>query len=251
MLILTQSKLQGRGFKIHEDPSGGIHIKGVTMRPVTSAEEALQCLRLGALSRTTASTQMNSSSSRSHAIFTLHIKQQRLVVIENSLTESRDDNDINAANEFEMLSAKFHFVDLAGSERLKRTGATGERAKEGISINCGLLALGNVISALGDMSKRALHVPYRDSKLTRLLQDSLGGNSQTVMIACISPSDRDFMETLNTLKYANRARNIKNKIMINQDKSSRTITTLKQQIVQLQLEIIEYKQVRLLFIFTD
>lgn len=83
--------------------------------------------------------------------------------------------DNGASQEFVTLSAKFHFVDLAGSERLKRTGATGERAKEGISINCGLLALGNVISALGDKTKRALHVPYRDSKLTRLLQDSLGG----------------------------------------------------------------------------
>lgn len=145
-------------------------------------------------------------------------------------------------NEFETLSAKFHFVDLAGSERLKRTGATGERQKEGISINCGLLALGNVISALGDKSKKALHIPYRDSKLTRLLQDSLGGNSQTVMIACVSPSDRDFMETLNTLKYANRARNIKNKVFINQDKSSKTISQLKQQIAQLQLELVEYKQ---------
>ncbi|NXU89033.1 KI21B protein, partial [Xiphorhynchus elegans] len=117
------------------------------------------------------------------------------------------------ATEYETLTAKFHFVDLAGSERLKRTGATGERAKEGISINCGLLALGNVISALGDQSKKVVHVPYRDSKLTRLLQDSLGGNSQTIMIACVSPSDRDFMETLNTLKYANRARNIKNKVV--------------------------------------
>lgn len=213
------------------------------MRAVTSPEEALQCLRLGALSRTTASTQMNTQSSRSHAIFTLHIKQQRLAPVDNDMMDGRDENNPEPANEFETLSAKFHFVDLAGSERLKRTGATGERAKEGISINCGLLALGNVISALGDVSKRALHVPYRDSKLTRLLQDSLGGNSQTVMIACISPSDRDFMETLNTLKYANRARNIKNKVVVNQDKSSRTISILKQQIAQLQLELIEYKQV--------
>lgn len=132
---------------------------------------------------------------------------------------------------------------MAGSERLKRTGATGDRAKEGISINCGLLALGNVISALGDRSRKALHVPYRDSKLTRLLQDSLGGNSRTVMIACVSPSDRDFMETLNTLKYANRARNIQNKVVINQDKSSRTIQLLRQEIQQLQLDIMEYKQV--------
>lgn len=207
-------------------------MKGVSLKTVTSAEETLECLRLGTLSRSTASTQMNIQSSRSHAIFTLHIKQQRLVV----------NPDDSYSNEFETLTAKFHFVDLAGSERLKRTGATGERAKEGISINCGLLALGNVISALGDKSKKALHIPYRDSKLTRLLQDSLGGNSQTIMIACVSPSDRDFMETLNTLKYANRARNIKNKVCINQDKSSRTISELKQQVAQLQLELLEYKQ---------
>uniref|UniRef100_A0A7N8WW91 Kinesin family member 21A n=1 Tax=Mastacembelus armatus TaxID=205130 RepID=A0A7N8WW91_9TELE len=138
-------------------------------------------------------------------------------------------------------STKFHFVDLAGSERLKRTGATGDRAKEGISINCGLLALGNVISALGDRSKRSTHVPYRDSKLTRLLQDSLGGNSQTVMIACISPSDRDFMETLNTLKYANRARNIKNKVMVNQDRASQQISALRTEIARLQMELMEYR----------
>lgn len=133
-------------------------------------------------------------------------------------------------------------VFLKGSERLKRTGATGERAREGISINCGLLALGNVISALGDVTKKATHVPYRDSKLTRLLQDSLGGNSDSLLIACISPSDRDFCETLNTLKYANRARNIKNKVQINQDSSSRTISQLRAQIANLQMEILEYKQ---------
>ena len=130
---------------------------------------------------------------------------------------------------------------MLGSERLKRTGATGERAKEGISINSGLLALGNVISALGDRTKKAQHVPYRDSKLTRMLQDSLGGNSRTLMIACISPSDRDFMETLNTLRYANRAKNIKNRVTANQDKSSQTINVLRRQIQQLQVELMEYK----------
>lgn len=232
---IKDSYSKGKGYKINEDPNGSIHIKGVMTKPVLSVSDALHFLKIGALSRTTASTQMNSQSSRSHAIFTLHIKQQRLVPIDMT-------DDCETSTEFETLTAKFHFVDLAGSERLKRTGATGERAKEGISINCGLLALGNVISALGDKSKKALHVPYRDSKLTRLLQDSLGGNSQTVMIACISPSDRDFMETLNTLKYANRARNIKNRITINQDKSSRTINILRQQIEQLQLELLEYKQ---------
>ncbi|GAB0175790.1 kinesin-like protein KIF21A [Grus japonensis] len=160
---------------------------------------------------------------------------------EDNATDNRIISESSEMNEFETLTAKFHFVDLAGSERLKRTGATGERAKEGISINCGLLALGNVISALGDKSKKATHVPYRDSKLTRLLQDSLGGNSQTLMIACVSPSDRDFMETLNTLKYANRARNIKNKVMVNQDRASQQINALRSEITRLQMELMEYK----------
>uniref|UniRef100_A0A673KXW5 Kinesin motor domain-containing protein n=1 Tax=Sinocyclocheilus rhinocerous TaxID=307959 RepID=A0A673KXW5_9TELE len=220
--------------KIHEDGSGGIYTTGVTSRLVSSEEEMLQCLKLGALSRTTASTQMNAQSSRSHAIFTIHLCQMRVC-------PQPQVRHINSSPEYETLTAKFHFVDLAGSERLKRTGATGERAREGISINCGLLALGNVISALGDQSKKAGHVPYRDSKLTRLLQDSLGGNSRTVMIACVSPSDRDFMETLNTLKYANRARNIKNKVIVNQDKTSQQISALRAEIARLQMEIMEYK----------
>ncbi|XP_076165090.1 kinesin-like protein 31E isoform X2 [Ptiloglossa arizonensis] len=229
------------GARIHEDTSGNIHLAGVEPRIVTSPEQALEYLRLGALSRTTGSTQMNTQSSRSHAIFTLYIRQQKCIKVEDPDADV-DTSGTEPTSEFETLTAKFHFVDLAGSERLKRTGATGDRAKEGISINCGLLALGNVISALGDKTKKALHVPYRDSKLTRLLQDSLGGNSQTVMIACVSPSDRDFMETLSTLKYANRARNIKNKVTINQDKSSRTIASLRREIQQLQLELMEYRQ---------
>ncbi|KAH8306623.1 hypothetical protein KR044_000212, partial [Drosophila immigrans] len=219
-------------FKIHESASGQITIGGATIKPINEPQDALKLLQQGALARTTASTKMNDLSSRSHAVFTLFVRRQHVLESKNNFT----DNDI------ETLTSKFHFVDLAGSERLKRTLATGERAREGISINCGLLALGNCISALGDKSKRVSHVPYRDSKLTRLLQDSLGGNSQTLMIACISPSDRDFMETLNTLKYANRARNIKNKVQINQDQSSRTISLLRRDIAALQLELLEYKQ---------
>ncbi|GIX85743.1 kinesin-like protein KIF21A [Caerostris extrusa] len=199
--------------KIHEDTNGQIITVGLTTRSISSASEALQCLKIGALSRTTAI----------------------------QFEPSEGCFEMDSLEDFDTFTSKLHFVDLAGSERLKRTGATGERAREGISINCGLLALGNVISALGDKTKRCTHVPYRDSKLTRLLQDSLGGNSQTLMIACISPSDRDFMETLNTLKYANRAKNIRNKISINQDKSSQTISSLRREIQQLQLELMEYK----------
>uniref|UniRef100_A0A803YRV0 Kinesin motor domain-containing protein n=1 Tax=Meleagris gallopavo TaxID=9103 RepID=A0A803YRV0_MELGA len=233
------AKNKKSNIKIHEDSAGGIYTVGVTTRTVNGESEMMQCLKLGALSRTTASTQMNVQSSRSHAIFTIHLCQTR--VCPDNATDNRIISESAEMNEFETLTAKFHFVDLAGSERLKRTGATGERAKEGISINCGLLALGNVISALGDKSKKATHVPYRDSKLTRLLQDSLGGNSQTLMIACVSPSDRDFMETLNTLKYANRARNIKNKVMVNQDRASQQINALRNEITRLQMELMEYK----------
>ncbi|XP_072829096.1 kinesin-like protein KIF21A isoform X2 [Vicugna pacos] len=237
------AKNKKSNIRIHEDSAGGIYTVGVTTRTVNTESEMMQCLKLGALSRTTASTQMNVQSSRSHAIFTIHLCQTRMcpqIDAENA-TDNKVISESSQMNEFETLTAKFHFVDLAGSERLKRTGATGERAKEGISINCGLLALGNVISALGDKSKRATHVPYRDSKLTRLLQDSLGGNSQTIMIACVSPSDRDFMETLNTLKYANRARNIKNKVMVNQDRASQQINALRGEITRLQMELMEYK----------
>ncbi|CAL8340134.1 unnamed protein product [Lota lota] len=243
------SRCRKSNIKIHEDANGSIYTTGVTSRLVHSEQEMLQCLKLGALSRTTASTQMNAQSSRSHAIFTIHLCQMRVcqpLHLENGGGVNGEVNGLGSGGsmsqpEYETLMAKFHFVDLAGSERLKRTGATGERAREGISINCGLLALGNVISALGDQSKKGGHVPYRDSKLTRLLQDSLGGNSRTVMIACVSPSDRDFMETLNTLKYANRARNIKNKVVVNQDKTSQQINALRAEIARLQLELMEYK----------
>ncbi|XP_016047445.1 kinesin-like protein KIF21A isoform X4 [Erinaceus europaeus] len=236
------AKNKKSNIRIHEDSSGGICTVGVTTRTVNTESEMMQCLKLGALSRTTASTQMNVQSSRSHAIFTVHLCQTRLCTqAEENTLDNKELSESSQMNEFETLTAKFHFVDLAGSERLKRTGATGERAREGISINCGLLALGNVISALGDKSKRATHVPYRDSKLTRLLQDSLGGNSQTIMIACVSPSDRDFMETLNTLKYANRARNIKNKVVVNQDRASQQVNALRGEIARLQMELTEYR----------
>nr|XP_046240200.1 kinesin-like protein KIF21B isoform X5 [Scatophagus argus] len=242
-----ESRSRKSNIRIHEDASGSIYTTGVTSRLVHSEEELLQCLKLGALSRTTASTQMNAQSSRSHAIFTIHLCQMR-VCQQPQMNGEGENGEMNGVDsspiaqpEYETLMAKFHFVDLAGSERLKRTGATGERAREGISINCGLLALGNVISALGDQTKKGGHVPYRDSKLTRLLQDSLGGNSRTVMIACVSPSDRDFMETLNTLKYANRARNIKNKVVVNQDKTSQQISALRAEIARLQMELMEFK----------
>ncbi|CAA0819611.1 Kinesin-like protein FRA1, partial [Striga hermonthica] len=171
---------------------------------------------------------------RSHAIFTITVEQMRK--LHPSISSNGNLTDYMSE---EYLSAKLHLVDLAGSERAKRTGSDGLRFKEGVHINKGLLALGNVISALGDEKKRkeGVHVPYRDSKLTRLLQDSLGGNSKTVMIACISPADINAEETLNTLKYANRARNIQNKPVINRDPISTEMLKMRQQLEYLQAEL--------------
>ncbi|KAL9237992.1 hypothetical protein vseg_012475 [Gypsophila vaccaria] len=220
--------------QIRESSSGVITLAGSTEVEVRSLKEMASCLEQGSLSRATGSTNMNNQSSRSHAIFTITLEQMRKINHANS-----EDNNLNGSMNEEYLSAKLHLVDLAGSERAKRTGSDGMRFKEGVHINKGLLALGNVISALGDEKKRkeGLHVPYRDSKLTRLLQDSLGGNSRTVMIACISPADINAEETLNTLKYANRARNIKNKPVINRDPVSNEMIKMRLQLEFLQAEL--------------
>ncbi|XP_012587719.1 PREDICTED: kinesin-like protein KIF21A [Condylura cristata] len=228
------AKNKKSNIRIHEDAAGGIYTVGVTTRTVDTESEMMQCLKLGALSRTTASTQMNVQSSRSHAIFTVHLCQTRLCPPADGEVpaDSGEMAESPRTNEFETLTAKFHFVDLAGSERLKRTGATGERAREGISINCGLVRGGNGSSARCFQLARACPAADRPSPF-----------SQTVMIACVSPSDRDFMETLNTLKYANRARNIKNKVTANQDRASQQISALRGEITRLQMELMEYRTV--------
>lgn len=174
---------------IREGADGEILFVGLTTKPIASVHEAVQILHDGTLNRTTAATLMNLTSSRSHAIFTVTLKHGA-------------------------VKSRFTFLDLAGSERLKKTGASGMRAKEGIEINKGLLALGSVINAL---SESKAHVPYRQSKLTRLLQDALGGNSNTFFLACVSPADTNASETLSTLKYANRARTIENAVVRNVD----------------------------------
>ncbi|KAL8243151.1 hypothetical protein R6Q59_009409 [Mikania micrantha] len=221
--------------QIRETANGGISLAGVTEAEVISQEEMASFLLRGSVCRATGSTNMNSQSSRSHAIFTITMEQKKLSGITGGLVHDDAGDDI--------LCAKLHLVDLAGSERAKKTGADGMRLREGIHINKGLLALGNVISALGDDKKRKEggHVPYRDSKLTRLLQDSLGGNSKTVMIACVSPADTNAEETLNTLKYANRARNIQNKAIVNRDPVTAQMQRMKNQIEQLQAELLYVK----------
>ncbi|KAK9285875.1 hypothetical protein L1049_025076 [Liquidambar formosana] len=220
--------------QIRETSNGVITLAGSIEVAVSTLKEMAACLEQGSLSRATGSTNMNNQSSRSHAIFTITLEQMRKLH-----STSPGNNSPNEDMGEEYLCAKLHLVDLAGSERAKRTGSDGIRFKEGIHINKGLLALGNVISALGDEKKRkeGVHVPYRDSKLTRLLQDSLGGNSKTVMIACISPADINTEETLNTLKYANRARNIQNKPVVNRDLITNDMQKMRQQLEFLQAEL--------------
>ena len=153
---------------------------------------------------------MNENSSRSHAIFTLYCEK---IFISQNLNESGSGfNNPNANNL--PINFKINFIDLAGSERQKKSGATGDRFKELISINSGLLALSKVIMALSENNSK-LHVPYRDSKLTRVLKDSLNGVSITLILACISPSDSNYEETLNTLNYASFAKSIKVNPLIN------------------------------------
>ncbi len=173
---------------------------------------------------------MNEASSRSHAIFTISIER----------------HSIGFNNEFGIdenyVTSKFVFVDLAGSERLKKTGATGNTLKEGININLGLLELGNVISSLAIEKKESKFINYRNSKLTRILQDSLGGNSNTYMIACISPAESNYEESLNTIKYASKAMNIKNKPVINRDPQQAHIFKLRGIINDLEKENCQLKK---------
>ncbi|XP_069332426.1 kinesin-like protein KIF27 isoform X2 [Eulemur rufifrons] len=203
---LLELETSMKDLHIREDEKGNTVIVGAKECHVEGADEVMSLLEMGNAARHTGTTQMNEHSSRSHAIFTISICQ-----VEKNTKAAEDGSWYSHRH----IVSKFHFVDLAGSERVTKTGNTGERFKESIQINSGLLALGNVISALGDPRRKSSHIPYRDAKITRLLKDSLGGSAKTVMITCVSPSSSDFDESLNSLKYANRARNIRNKPTVN------------------------------------
>ncbi|XP_067655416.1 osmotic avoidance abnormal protein 3-like [Haliotis asinina] len=185
--------------ELKEHPEKGVYVNNLSMHPVHNVTECERIMEKGWKNRSTGSTLMNADSSRSHSIFT--------ILMEMATTDDEGEEHIRAG--------KLNLVDLAGSERQAKTGATGDRLKEATKINLSLSALGNVISALVDGKSK--HIPYRDSKLTRLLQDSLGGNTKTMMVACLSPADNNYEETISTLRYANRAKNIKNKPKINED----------------------------------
>lgn len=204
--------------QIREDPKGRIFVEGLRSVPVNSVEELMGVLNYGSAIRQTDATAINSRSSRSHAVFTINLRQVKPQTTSSppkSKHMSVQSESGVASDTSIMVESKLHFVDLAGSERLKNTGATGDRAREGISINAGLASLGKVISQLSSRSGGG-YVSYRDSKLTRMLQDSLGGNAITYMVACVTPAEFHLSETLNTVQYAQRARNIQSKPKIQQ-----------------------------------
>ncbi|KEY65486.1 hypothetical protein S7711_08325 [Stachybotrys chartarum IBT 7711] len=221
--------------KIRESPTEGPYVKDLTEVPVRNISEILRYMKMGDSSRTVASTKMNDTSSRSHAVFTIMLKQIHHDMETDETTER---------------SSRIRLVDLAGSERAKATEATGARLREGSNINKSLTTLGRVIAALADpkqfrSGKRKDVVPYRDSILTWLLKDSLGGNSKTAMIACIAPSD--YEETLSTLRYADQAKRIRTRAVVNQDHMSTAerdaqIAAMAEEIRTLQLSVSDSRQ---------
>lgn len=203
---------------IREDVKGNIILTGLRQIEINSVEDLMGALNQGSTLRQTDATAINARSSRSHAVFSLNLVQRKSKLQTAQGAEKRFSVPLEAmtgAETWVTTDSKMHFVDLAGSERLKNTGAQGDRAKEGISINAGLAALGKVISQLSSRQPGS-HVSYRDSKLTRLLQDSLGGNAITYMIACVTSAEFHLSETVNTVQYAQRARAIQSKPRIQQ-----------------------------------
>lgn len=236
--LLRRKTTETFNLRVREHPKEGPYVEDLSTHLVQNYSDVEELMEAGNIKRTTASTGMNETSSRSHAIFTINFTQAKFDAEMPSETVS-----------------KIHLVDLAGSERADSTRASGVRLKEGSNINKSLVTLGNVISALADqsqdslntnMKKRSLFVPYRDSVLTWLLKDSLGGNSKTIMIANVSPADVNYGETLSTLRYANRAKNIINKPTVNEDGNVRLIRELRAEIARLKALLLQGNQIALL-----
>ena len=209
------SKDHKKKLELKERPDTGVYVKDLQSFVTKSIKEIEHVMNVGNNNRAVGSTNMNEQSSRSHAIFIIYIEC----------------SEVGPDGETHIRVGKLNMVDLAGSERQAKTGATGDRLKEATKINLSLAALGNVISALVDGKNS--HIPYRDSKLTRLLQDSLGGNARTVMVANLGPASYNYEETLTTLRYANRAKNIKNKPKINEDPKDALLREFQEEIKRL------------------
>lgn len=203
--------------KIREDAQKNVYIKGVCTHKVKSVDELHALLAYGKKNRVVRKTNMNSESSRSHSILSLVIE---------TLTKIDGQDHVR--------SARLNMVDLAGSERAAKTGAEGVGFTEGVNINYELMILGNCIAAL---TSKGSHIPYRDSKLTMLLKDSLGGNARTMMIAALGPADYNFSETMSTLRYAERAKKIENKPKVNMDPKDALLLQLKEELAALESQI--------------
>ena len=199
---------------IREDKKG-VFVEGLSEWAVRNPRDIYQLMKDGMRNRATAATRMNDVSSRSHAVF---------IIIVEQMTKHAEGKKAQKGKQMykEIKVGKLNLVDLAGSERVSVTGATGQRLEESKKINLSLSCLGNVIQALTDAKKRS-HIPYRNSKLTRLLEDSLGGNCKTTMMAMISPAVDGFSESLSTLKFATRAKKIKNLPKINEDLDNKAL----------------------------
>jgi len=210
------------GLKVRDNPASGPYVEGLSRTVLSSFKEFDHLLHEGTMARTVAATQMNATSSRAHTVFQ---------IVFTTTTHDEETNKSSAK------TSKINLVDLAGSERITKTGASGQQLKEGIGINKSLTALGNVIEKLALRTKKGsgkdVHVPYRDSVLTWLLKEGLGGNAKTIMIAAISPADDNYDESLSTLRYADRAKQIKNKAVVNEDENGRMIRELKKEIAAL------------------
>ena len=214
-LLIPPKQRPNGGLKIRESKVLGIFVEGLTKYPVTSYEQIAQKMEEGYQNRTIGSTLMNATSSRAHTIVTIEFRQISILAKKRS----------------EKLS-RINLVDLAGSERTGATGSTGERLKEGCNINKSLLILGNVINCLADKAlgiRKNMLPPYRDSALTRILQNALGGNSKTIMICAISPASVNYEESLSTLRYADRAKKIQNKAVINESEHDKMVRLLKEE----------------------
>ncbi|GAA6108738.1 kinesin family member 3Cb isoform X1 [Tachysurus ichikawai] len=214
-------KDNNKKMELKENPDVGVYVKDLSSVVTKNIKEIEHVMNLGNQSRSVGFTKMNERSSRSHAIF--------VITIECS--------EMGIDGKEHIRVGKLNMVDLAGTERQSKTGAQGQRFKEAAKINLSLCALGNVISALVDGKNS--HIPYRDSKLTRLLQDSLGGNSKTVIVATIGPTSGHYEETLATLRFANRAKNIKNRPKINEDPKDALLREFQEEIARLKAQLEE------------
>ena len=217
--LLNLKSYKKGGLRVRQSKDGGFQVEQLRIQDVTSYAEIEALIEEGTKARTIAATNMNKTSSRAHTVVTIYFKQKTYSA---------------AAGKSMTKTAQVALVDLAGSERASSTGASGDRLKEGAAINLSLTCLGKCIKALADQSMgKETRVPYRDSKLTMLLKNALGGNSKTMMVAALSPADINYEETLSTLRYADRAKAIKTKAVVNESPTDKLIRELREEIEML------------------